>query len=131
MKLRIQNDAIRLRLTVSEVGRIGAGQSVVATTRFPGGAALTYALVTTREPDMSASLEGQTLTVRIPQAEAQAWAGDDGRVSLACEPDEAHRRPALLVEKDFACLAPRPGDEGQDLFVNPRAATGPKPTPAS
>lgn len=123
MKLRIHNDSIRLRLTVSEVARIGAGRSVLATTRLPGGGAFTYALVTTREPSLSASLDGHTLTVRLPAAQASAWAADPQRVTLRGEADERWGMPTLLVEKDFACLALRAEDHGADLFVNPRAGT--------
>lgn len=120
MKLRIHNDSIRLRLTVSEVKRIGAGRSVLASTRFPGGRAFTYALVTTRERSVSASLDGHILTVRLPADEASAWAADPDCITLRGEPDERCGMPALLVEKDFECLAPRAGDDATDLFVNPR-----------
>lgn len=122
MKLRIQNDSIRLRLTVSEVARIGAGRSVVASTRFPGGTTFTYALVTTREPLLCATMEGHTLTVRVPATVAQRWAADPTRISLTGAADEPCGMPALLVEKDFACLMPRGEDPAADLFVNPRAA---------
>jgi hypothetical protein len=29
----------------------------------------------------------------------------------------------ILVEKDFACLAPREGEDESDMFPHPKAAT--------
>jgi Na+-transporting NADH:ubiquinone oxidoreductase subunit NqrA len=43
MKLRIRGDSIRLRLKVSEVDRIAAGESIVEETHFPDSV-LTYRL---------------------------------------------------------------------------------------
>ena len=103
MKLRIHDDTIRLRLTRSEVGRIAAGLGVEAACRFPDGTTLRYALV------------------MLPRAQAMPWAtGNDA--PLRRDRDAGLQ---ILVEKDFACLDPRDGDDDADLYPNPRGATEP------
>ncbi len=120
MKLRLQDDSVRLRLSVSEVRNIGSGRPVTAQTRFPGSV-LAYRLVPSHVTALSARLEGATLTVRVPREQACAWAGSD-QVSLhGCVDLHSGGTLRLLVEKDFACLAPRAGEDPSDLFVNPGA----------
>ena len=121
VKLRICNDSIRLRLTVSEVAAVAAGEAVRARTRFPGGAALRYALEPADVAVPTATLEQQSLTVLVPRAGSARWAEDETAVSLSGAAALPDGELTLLVEKDFACLAPRPGDDPADLFVNPAA----------
>jgi hypothetical protein len=127
MKMRLQNDSVRLRLTVKEVQQAGRGEAVFATTRFPGGRVLRYVLLPTAGTAMSAQFDGADLTMLVPEAEASAWADDETRVALRGRTTlPGGDRLDLLVEKDFACLVPRVGDDSGELFVNPAAA---KPTP--
>ncbi len=122
MKLRIRGDSIRLRLTRREVERVGAGDAVAETTRLGAGAVFEYRLV----PDAAAqvpvaSLRAAVLEVRLPQAQARAWAlGDEVGIS-ASQPVGGDAALDLLVEKDFACLAPRPGEDESDMFEHPEA----------
>lgn len=126
MKLRLQDDSLRLRLNVSEVRTIGSGAPVSAATRFPGGAVLTYELVPSGVAALSAGFADGRVTVEVPHGDAQAWAASESWISLEGTVDlGATGILSLLVEKDFACLAPRPGDDSADLFVNPRTRNGP------
>jgi hypothetical protein len=120
MKLRIQDDAIRFRLTRSEVARLSDGGDVESTCRFPGGRALTYALTLAERPTIDARFDGDRIDVALPRTRTIAWArGDD--VTL---PNDAARRsgdaPRVLVEKDFTCVEPRDGEDQSDLFPNPK-----------
>lgn len=125
MKLRICNDSIRLRLSVSEVALIGTGRPVVAISHLPGDRALKYSVEPTAvcEPDVAFLLEpgGAHLRVQVPHDEARTWAETPQLVSLQGEAPLNGGALSLLVEKDFACLAPRAGDDASDLFVNPLA----------
>jgi hypothetical protein len=128
MKLRIHNDSVRLRLTVCEVARVERGASVVGRTRFPGGATLTYALVPADVAALDAALAAHRLTVRLPRAQAQAWAEQPQQIALRGRVDLARGdKLNVLVEKDFACVVPRVGEDAGDLFVNPRAQKSPAP----
>lgn len=126
MKLRIQDDSVRLRLTVSEVASVARGKAVVGRTRFPGRATFVYALVPGEVPVMDASLEGHAITIRLPHAEAREWAAHGERIAMRGRVDLPEgTKLYLLVEKDFACLVPRVGEDSADSFVNPRSRTAP------
>lgn len=118
MKLRLLGNAIRLRLTRSEVQAAGTGETVVETTSFPGGEVFEFSLSPTASAiGVTASFDGRRLTVAAPPDWLTDWAASD-RVALA-DADEGDG-PRILVEKDFACLSPRPGDDDADTFAHPR-----------
>jgi hypothetical protein len=120
MKLRIFGDSLRLRLARSEVETLLQQREVTDAIHFGARAELTYKLVCDAgiaEP--VAELREQSITVRVPEDAALAWAGTEqvslrGRQALG-----DGRELSLLVEKDFKCLAPRPGEEDYDGFVRP------------
>jgi hypothetical protein len=125
MKLRIQGDSIRLRLTRPEVERIVAGQDVENRLRFGTGAVLRYGLSVTDDPELSAEFADARLLVRLPRRLADAWRRDD-EVSIAAElATGGEETLKILIEKDFACLVPREGEDQSDLFPNPQSASTP------
>ncbi len=122
MKLRLLDDSIRLRLSRSEVIAADKGGVVEGQTRFPDGAAFTYALEARKDSSQaSAAFSHERMVVQLPAAQVAAWANDDTAVSLHGE-IELPRGGALtlLVEKDFRCLSPREGEDQSDLFSNPQ-----------
>ena len=50
MKLRIKDNSIRLRLTQTEVERIGNGDQIHSNLNFPGGEKVSYLLVACLTP---------------------------------------------------------------------------------
>ncbi|MDE0452553.1 MAG: hypothetical protein OXI90_12420 [Gammaproteobacteria bacterium] len=116
MKLRIKGDSIRLRLTQSEVSAVAGGDAVVETTSLPQP--FTYALEASGERIGAAFAAGR-MTVSIPHAIALRWASTE-EVSLRGREGAVE----ILVEKDFACLVPREGEEDPDAFRNPLAERG-------
>ncbi len=122
MKLRIRDNTIRLRLTQTEVGTLRADGRVTATTAFPGGARLVYAVESDSDSaELNATMQDGLITVRVPAAEAGAWTDSD-EVSLRGEQDLGGGEVlGLLVEKDFACLAPREGEDESDMYPHPNA----------
>jgi hypothetical protein len=120
MKLRVLDDSLRLRLGVSEVAAIGAGTAVRARTRFPGGATLDCTLAVGDATRITATLAGAAIVVTLPRATATAWAGSDAVSLHGAEPVDGGEL-AILVEKDFACVTPRAGEDAADRFPNPQA----------
>lgn len=116
MKLRIKGNTIRLRLTQSEVAAVANGDVVVEMT--PLAQPFTYALETSGETIGAAFAAGR-MTVNIPHAVALQWASTE-EVSLRGREGGVE----ILVEKDFACLIPREGEEDPDAFPNPLAESG-------
>lgn len=119
MKLRLQGDSLRLRLTQPEVARLAATGAVVDAVHVAPGAALTYGLRAADVDALAAAFDGATLTVLVPTAWVGPWAdGDEVGFEGTVEAGDG-RSLALLVEKDFACLHRR-ADEA-DAFPNPLA----------
>ena len=116
MKLRIQGDSIRLRLTVSEVAAVGRGETVRETTHL-GAPPFSYSLVPLADATaVDATFDGGAMRVSLPALIARRWAQTE-QVSLhgtACA-------VSVLIEKDFDCLDPREGDDKIDTFPNPKA----------
>ncbi|OGX80784.1 DUF7009 family protein [Hymenobacter coccineus] len=110
MKLRIEDDTLRLRLSDAEVQEFAATGRVAAAVHFGATAdqRLTYALERTVPADGPGSVvrvryAPGALTVLVPEALADAWTGTDQngfseRVALADA-----RQLRILVEKDLDC----------------------------
>ncbi len=125
MKLRIRDNSVRLRLMKGEVTRLRDEGLVAATTSFPGGHDFRYVLESTPASVRPAAfLSGSVITVRLPETMVLAWA-DSEQVSIADDlllDDGEHL--SILVEKDFACLAPRDGEDESDMYPHPEADGG-------
>jgi Family of unknown function (DUF7009) len=122
VKLRLRDNSIRLRLTQSEVATLRRDGIVAARTGFPDGRALGYAVESSPASVAPAAfLSNGVITVRLPESSVLPWAASE-QVSIAGEQrlDDGSLLQ-VLVEKDFACLAPREGEDESDLYPHPRA----------
>ena len=119
MKLRIDGDSVRLRLTPSEVRQLAEAGRVDDSLHLAPGAALTYGLRAADVPALGARWDGTALTVLVPSDWIPAWAEGDGVGFDGAQEAGGGRRLAILVEKDFECLHKRPDEP--DAFPNPRA----------
>ncbi len=120
MKLRIRDNSIRLRLTRAEVDTVSSAGIVKARVSVPGGDGLDYVLECSAIAERpSVSLFGGALTVTMPESELMQWATSE---QVSIEADEAlddGDSLKILVEKDFACLAPREGEDESDMYPHP------------
>ncbi len=125
MKLRIRDNSIRLRLTRGEVDALGKDGPVAARTAFPGGRSFEYRVESSpASVRPEAFLSDSGITVRVPQKSARAWATGD-EISLAGDvPLDGGECLRILVEKDFACLVARDGEDESDMFVHPQSKQG-------
>ena len=125
MKLRIRDNTIRLRLMRGEVETLQIEGRVSAQTEFPGGHVFSYTVESSpASAELEAAFGDDVLTVRIPEDSVLAWATSE-QVSIEAElllDDGEMLR--LLVEKDFACLAPREGEDEADMYPHPAAGEG-------
>lgn len=124
MKLRILDNSIRLRLTQSEVETIRDDGLVRGRVQFAGSNTFDYVLESspaTVTPE--AHVSNNVLTVRVPKMDIRQWA-ESAKVSIESKQrlgDGGHLK--ILVEKDFACLAPRDDEDESDMFPNPDAGS--------
>jgi len=120
MKLRILADSLRLRLSQSDVRTFSDTGRVEEVIHFGASAQMTYALV---HADTVTSLEATftdaEITVRMPSAMARGWADTEEITIKGEQPVGEGTQLALLIEKDFKCAIPRPGEEDYDGFEHP------------
>lgn len=123
MKLRIKGPTLRLRLTQGEVQSLLDEGVVEERVPFAAGVSLVYRLRRDAAADeISATFRNGAVEVLLPERNAREWCTTQ-LVTLVHEqplPDGALR---ITLEKDFACLAPREGEDESDNFPHPEAGT--------
>ncbi len=122
MKLRIRGNSIRLRLTQSEVARVGAGERLEEVLAFgpEPEQRLTYALEVVEESaSITATYQAGRITLTLPGGVARAWATTDTVTLNAEQLNHDGTTLRLLIEKDFACLTDRRGADDADTFPHP------------
>lgn len=120
MKIRIKGNSVRIRLTKTEVDKIGSEGYIEETTAFVSGT-LTYALESRPDKfghELSADFEHNTITMFIPEKMLHEWVhtgvvGYDTHMQL-----DNGETLYLLLEKDFKCLDETIEDQS-DNFDNP------------
>jgi len=122
LKLRILDDSLRLRLTRTEVDIVSSDGLVRGRMHFAGSNTFDYVLESspaTVKPE--AHISNNVLTVRVPKMDIQNWAASE-QVSITSEQAlNDGDQLQILIEKDFACLAPRDGEDESDMFPHPNA----------
>ncbi|MEY3051546.1 MAG: hypothetical protein RLY31_1331 [Bacteroidota bacterium] len=121
MKIRIQGNSVRLRLSQQEVARLSSLGIVEESIRFGTNPddTLLYALSKSTTKHMDASFHQHRISILVPTPWADDWAASDQvgmEGSVPVGPNETLR---ILVEKDFQCPKPRPGEDDSDLFPHP------------
>jgi hypothetical protein len=115
MKLRIQGNSLRLRLTQTEVARVRDGGPVESVIQFEPGCSLVYLLEGSPSAEtMSAAFDGHAIRVTIPMSQMAEWVDSDQVGVQAWLPTGLQ----LLVEKDFQCLH-RSVEQEPDAYPNP------------
>lgn len=120
MKIRIKDNSIRLRLTRGEVDAMRENGVVTSNTGFPGGRQFSYSLESSpASVNPGAFYSDNEIRVRLPETVVLAWVTTE-QVSIEGKQvlDDGETL-SILVEKDFACLAPRPDEDESDMFAHP------------
>jgi hypothetical protein len=121
MKLRIQGNTIRLRLSRSEVDTFRKKGYIEEVTDF-GARRFTYALNRLRDGiEMTADFADELMTVHVPEDQAEAWYDTDS-VGMENTVDlDGFRSLYILVEKDFKCIGKEGDDDRADNYPNPKS----------
>lgn len=114
MKLRIHGNALRLRLSQSEVARFAEQGRIEDTVDFGPGMQLTYALESSELASPQATFRDGSLRIQVPRAASQEWATTN-RVGIS-----GGEHVSITIEKDFQCLH-GPDARDPDAFPNPLA----------
>lgn len=119
MKLRIKGNSIRLRLTQGEVAKFIADGKLVETVEFGDepNQFFSYQLLKSETAEsVSAEFNNGSISVFVPQNTADDWANGE-QIGIA---SVENSKIKILVEKDFACLAPRKDEDESDNFPHPK-----------
>jgi hypothetical protein len=120
MKLRIRGNSVRIRLTRSEVARLGSEMPIEQTTRFSQSSVLRSCVKPARGVAAPrAEFDERGVTITLPAGQARQWASSEEVTIEAHQEIEPGTRLQILVEKDFECLEPREGEDASDLFPHP------------
>ncbi len=121
MKLRINGNSVRIRVTQDELKRFADRGRVEESVDFGPGGRLHFRLrLDPAGESMSADFDDNVITVCLPRSAAERWYSTD-LVSLRGEQALADGVLKLLVEKDFRCLAEREDEDESDMFDHPLA----------
>lgn len=118
MKIRIQRNSVRFRLSKSEVGQLENTGYIEETTDF-GSSQLTYAVQRSGAADLTADFEQHKITLNVPANRLEGWAanttvGFEGNMPLG-DGNSLY----LLIEKDFKCLD-NVSEDQSDNYDNPK-----------
>jgi uncharacterized protein DUF7009 len=115
MKLRLHSNALRLRLSQSEVARLAETGRVEESIAFAPGRVLSYAVESGDADAVAATFDNDVVRVVVPASVAKTWTGTD---QVGIEASNGTLR--VLIEKDYQCLH-RSSPEDADSFPNPNA----------
>jgi hypothetical protein len=93
---------------------------VTSRTGFPGGRYFDYSLESSpASVNPAAFYADNKITIRLPETVVLAWVSTE---QVSIDGEQVHDdgdKLSILVEKDFTCLAPRPGEDESDMYPNP------------
>ena len=119
MKIRIQGNSIRVRLSKSEVLQLGQTGLIQESTSF-GNSLFEYAVKKNSDHDeLHADYVQNKITLYVPTHFVEHWATNDV-VGLSSKMlIEGEQELKLLIEKDFKCLD-NPLEDQSDNYENPK-----------
>ncbi len=120
MKIRIKENSLRLRLTKSEVETFAKTSTFSQQIAFAPDSQLTYTIEASADIKEPIGLfNGLEIKVLVPITLAKEWVNSKqvGFETQQLISEENYLK--ILVEKDFACLKPRAGEEESDNYPNP------------
>ena len=123
MKIRIHNNTIRLRLSMSEVEQLSEKNEIKEELKFPSPyPSFIYNLkASAKEKFLSLTFAEGEISISLPLSEVKDWANTEQIGIAKTQSLEDGTNLQLLVEKDFQCLHKRPGENETDNFPNPQA----------
>lgn len=119
MKIRIQRNSVRFRLSKSDIEQLSKSGFLKEETSF-GHASFGYAITRSTDHDeLAATFENSTILLIMPEHLLHGWADNDVvGFSATMELNNAESLK-LLVEKDFKCLDNVTEDQS-DNYENPK-----------
>lgn len=128
MKVRMEENSLRLRLKQKEVEAFSHKGEISSSTRFDLQAGSFISFVLRRDTtveDIRAEFEHNEIRVLVPAVLADRWIGSDEEGFDVQMPIGENQTLYILVEKDFRCLHKGP-DHKEDIDSFPHPMEGNK-----
>ncbi len=120
MKLRITNDAVRIRISKTEVELLKENESVTLEIIFPGSETFSCEVIPDNSDSVRVSMEANTLFIYLPNQEVKSWNPSEMIQLESVLYLENGKELLILVEKDFKRLSNRAREDESNLFSNPK-----------
>ncbi len=117
MKLRCDQNSLRLRLRRSEIEKFRLGESLRTDVYFSYGFSFSYEL--RHDPDATeirATSFGGAISIAVPTELAKKWANSDEIALEQFQKIDHTTNLHILIEKDFPCKD-RPDEDKTDFFT--------------
>jgi len=115
VKLRIEGNSLRLRVTQKEVAQLRHGGCVESFVELAPAGPLFYRLESSLDVTaVTASFDGHVVRVAVPAAAMTEWAESD-QIGIEGRPQTGVQ---VLIEKDFQCLHRR-REQDADAYPHP------------
>lgn len=118
----MKNNSVRLRLTQSEVTRFAETGQIEETIQFgfEPQQQFVYRLESSSEiAEIQAQFQENRLTIAVPESRGKAWA-KSAQIGIKEEQKiSGENFLRVRIEKDFACLELRDGEDETDAFPHP------------
>jgi hypothetical protein len=119
MKLRIEDNTIRIRLSQPEILALMEKNSVKMTTPFPGSTLKTEVQLTERE-EIECTYSNDRIGLLLPISFLSKWESDEKIGFETRLPLENGGELLILVEKDFKRLVNKKQIDESNLYRNPK-----------
>jgi hypothetical protein len=119
MKLRINQQSIRLRLSQKDISnlRFNGTLSVPLFWGMQEDDLLVYKLSLIEEGVSQVNLSNEEINIIVLKSEINDWLQNDEITSFECSFHTIATPLTILIERDFKCLTPRKENE-EDLYEN-------------
>ncbi len=119
MKIRIQGNSLRFRLSKSEVDLFGKEGYLEEKIEFATGT-FTYAVQQLFDGEsLDASFTDQKITLFVPKLAVKEWIDTDVVGFSHHAPITENKTLFLLIEKDFKCIDGEVMEDQSDYYDNP------------
>ncbi len=124
MKLRLKENTLRIRLSMTEVETLVGTRKISSRTAFPGSNFLETKISLTDVKLAQVYFENGCIDIALPQNMLNEWQiNDQVGFQWAVSLDDGNEL-SILIEKDFRCLTERPGEDEVGLYPNPNETHG-------
>jgi hypothetical protein len=116
----MKGDSLRLRLTRGEVQQLAESGRVEERVHISPHGVLVYRLQrAAAAATLGATFDNGVIEIQVPESVARDWCASE-RVTLDHVQQHGAVDLRIVIEKDFACLAPRSDEDESDNFRHPK-----------